>query len=342
MMADQPCKYAVVLFNLGGPSEERAIRPFLFNFFMDKNIIAVPAPLRYLIAKWISWSRGGGAAKEAYRPLGGKSPLLHNTQEQARALERALQKNRPGTKVFVSMRYWHPTADDVARAVANYRPDQIVLLPLYPQYSTTTTRSSFEDWDRAAKAAGLSCKTVRIESYPADPGFVTAATDLIRRKLKDAPKRVRLLFSAHGLPQAVVAKGDPYQKQCEETAAAILSELDIPQLDWKLCYQSKVGPMKWLEPSLLDAIEEAADEKTGVVIYPLSFVSEHVETLVELDLDCAERAHSMGISYFARVPTVGTHPDFIEGLKQLVLSAPGIETAAATEKHQRIAGEKHG
>ncbi len=316
-----PEKLAVVLFNLGGPSKEADIRPFLFNFFMDRNIINVPVPLRFFIALWISWSRGRGAAKEAYHSLGGKSPLLENTQAQAAALEKALQKDNPAARVFVSMRYWHPLAEQTVKDVAAFQPEKIILLPLYPQYSTTTSLSSLQSWEQAARKAGLNLPTAKICCYPDNPGFISASATLIAAALKEAPKKVRVLFSAHGLPEKIIAGGDPYQHQCEQTVAAIVRQLNIPLLDLQLCYQSRIGPLKWIGPPILEALERVADENIGTVVYPLAFVSEHVETLVELDKDYRERAARMGISYFDRVPTVGTHPDFIEGLRGLVLSA---------------------
>jgi ferrochelatase len=321
-----PQKLAVILFNLGGPSEEAAIRPFLFNFFMDKNIINLPQPLRFFIALWISWSRSRGAAKKAYQPLGGKSPLLENTKAQAAALEKTLQEIHSTARVFVSMRYWHPLAEETTKEVAAFAPDKIILLPLYPQYSTTTTRSSLENWKCAAENIKLAVPMTTISCYPEDPGFISAAAALIGEALKEAPVKPRLLFSAHGLPEKIISAGDPYQRQCEQTAAAIVKKLAINGLDWQLCYQSRIGPLKWIGPSIQEALEKAAADKTGVVVYPLAFVSEHVETLVELDIEYKEQAKQLGIPYFKRVATVGTHPDFITGLRDLVLSATnGVE-----------------
>ncbi|MCE9507295.1 MAG: ferrochelatase [Alphaproteobacteria bacterium] len=315
-------KLAVVLLNLGGPSSAAAIKPFLFNFFMDKNIIPLPQPLRYGLAKWISWRRGGGAAKKSYGHLGGASPLLANTIAQAEALERALQEKSPGARVFVSMRYWHPLAEQTVQEVAAFRPDKIVLLPLYPQFSTTTSFSSLQNWQQAAKKLGLELPTTEICCYPLNAGFITASVELIRAALRKAPQKTRLLLSAHGLPERVIRRGDPYQHQCEQTAAAIVRQLDIPGLDCRLCYQSRVGRLPWIGPSIGEALQKAAADRTGVVVYPCAFVSEHVETLVEIDIEYRQRAQEMGIPYFARVPTVGAHPQFIEGLRDLVLYAP--------------------
>lgn len=308
-------KTAVVLLNLGGPAREEDIAPFLLNFFRDKNVITLPNPLRFMLAHFISKTRSKGAAKKAYGPLGGKSPLLGNTQSQAAALQKVLGE---GMRVFVSMRHWHPMADEVVREVAAYKPGKIILLPLYPQFSTTTTLSATEDWQRAANKIGLNVPTETVCCYPVDPGFVAASVELIREELQKANGKVRLLFSAHGLPEKIVRAGDPYQLHCEKTAGAIAQALNIPDLDWAICYQSRVGRLKWIGPSIDEALQGAAKDKTGVVIYPLAFVSEHVETLVELDIEYKKRAAELGVSPCLRVNTVGTHPLFIDGLRQLI------------------------
>ena len=307
-------KTAVVLMNLGGPLARGDIQPFLFNFFMDKNIIAAPLPIRYMLAKWISWSRSRGAANTAYAALGYKSPLLDNTKAQAAALQKKLGE---GMRVFVSMRYWHPMADETVRAVKDYDPDNIVLLPLYPQFSTTTSFSSFEDWARAAAKAGLKKPTREIGCYPLQQGFIAASVENIRAALASAPPHTRVLFSAHGLPEKVVAGGDPYQWQCEQTAAEIARLLG-GGIDWQICYQSRVGPLKWIGPSTEEALEKAARDGVGVVIYPHAFVSEHVETLVEIEQEYRHKATELKIPYYARVPTVATHDTFISGLAERV------------------------
>ncbi|MCB1556687.1 MAG: ferrochelatase [Alphaproteobacteria bacterium] len=312
-------KSAVVLFNLGGPDSEDAIRPFLFNFFMDKNIIGAPQAIRWMLAKYISEKRGRGAARENYGYLNYCSPLLENTRAQAKELQAVLGD---GFRVFPCMRYWHPMADEVAQQVKTYAPDNIVLLPLYPQYSTATTKSSFEEWDRAAQAAGLSVPTEKIGCYPVDDGFIQASADHVRSVYEaltvETVKKPRILFSAHGLPESVIKKGDPYQGQCEQTAAAIVARLAQPGLDWSLCYQSRVGPKKWIGPSTEEALRRAGQDKVPVLIYPLAFTQEHVETLVEIEIEYRALAETLGVPGFARAPTVGTHPAFIAGLAELV------------------------
>lgn len=312
-------KVAVVLFNLGGPLAPEDVKPFLFNFFMDENIIGAPKPIRFFIAKYIAAKRGAknGAAQTSYRLLGGKSPLLENTRQQASALEEVLKKDMPQCRVFVSMNYWHPRADAVAEEVKSYNPEKVILLPLYPQFSTTTTKSSFEGWHKVFKG-----KCREICCYPTDAGFIDASVALIRQKLQEAPAGTRLLFSAHGLPVRVVQGGDPYQFQCEKTVAAIVDSLQFSNLDWRICYQSRLGPLQWIGPSIEEEIRRAAEDKVaGVLVYPLAFVSEHVETLVEIDVEYRHKAQALSIPFFDKVPTVGTHPTFIAGLKSMVLYA---------------------
>lgn len=308
--------------NLGGPDKTESIRPFLKNFFMDKNIIAAPWPVRFLISRLIAWRRGAGEALEAYSKLGGKSPLLDNTELQRTALERTLKQNSDhDVKCFISMRYWHPMSDQVAEQVKTFDPDRVILLPLYPQFSTTTTRSSFQDWDRACKKTGLDKPTLKLCCYPFHNGFIQASADLIVHAARSWPagQKMRLLFSAHGLPQKVIDDGDPYQWQCEESARRIAAATGIENLDWQICYQSRVGPLKWIGPSTEEALDKAAADGVGVMVYPHAFVSEHVETLVEIEDEYRHYAAEKGITHFMRVPTVMTHPKFIVGLKDLIL-----------------------
>ncbi|TWB47207.1 ferrochelatase [Nitrospirillum viridazoti] len=314
-------RIAVVLFNLGGPDRLEAVRPFLYNLFRDPAIIGLPAPFRQLIAHLIS-SRRDKVAQGIYQTLGGGSPLLPNTLAQARALEQQLWD--AGTvRVFVSMRYWHPFSDAVAHDVKDWEPDEVVLLPLYPQFSTTTTASSLKDWQRAAKAAGLTAPSRSICCYPDEPGFVAAVAKLIRAGLEDAAPhgKPRVLFSAHGLPEKVVKGGDPYQFQCERTAQAVVKSLRIEKLDWVSCYQSRVGPMKWIGPSADEEIRRAGQDRVPVVVVPIAFVSEHSETLVEIEHEYRHLAREVGVPHFVRVPTVGVEPSFILGLAGLVRQA---------------------
>ncbi|MCF8466828.1 MAG: ferrochelatase [Sneathiella sp.] len=318
------CK-AVILFNLGGPDNLDAVEPFLFNLFKDPAIIRLPNPFRWLIAKLIS-RRRAPVAQEIYAHIGGASPLLPQTEEQAAALKAAL--DAAGTdqfEVFICMRYWHPFASEVADKVKAYDPDEIILLPLYPQFSSTTTASSLNDWKICADRAGILAPTATLCCYPIETGLVKAYTGLIAPVLQDlAGKPARLLFSAHGLPQKIVDAGDPYQWQIEQTTDRIVKELDIDGLDWKVCYQSRVGPMKWLQPSTEDEIRRAGSEKLSLIIVPIAFVSEHSETLVELDIEYAKLADEAGVADYRRVKTVGVEADFIAGLAEMVLNIKTI------------------
>ena len=312
-------KVAIILFNLGGPDSLDAVQPFLRNLFGDPAILRLPTLIRSPLARFLS-SRRTAKARAIYAKIGGSSPILGQTEAQARALEEALGKDDDqghDWRGYVCMRYWHPMTEAVVRSVKRFAPDHIVLLPLYPQFSTTTTASSFKEWNDTAR---FTVPTKTIDSYPTEPGFIAASVELVKQGLADAgagPRRV--LFSAHGLPEWVIKGGDPYQAEVEQTAKAIADGLG--EIDWSICYQSRVGPLKWIGPSTDAEIRRAGADKVAVVIYPLAFVSEHSETLVELDIDYRHLAKEVGIPTYIRVPTVGTHPLFIAGLARLVRDA---------------------
>lgn len=312
-------RVAVVLMNLGGPDSPQAVRPFLVNLFSDPAIIGLPQPLRGLLARLIA-ARRLAAARDIYDHLGGGSPLLANTEAQARALE---DKLGDGYRCFVAMRYWRPTTSDAVAAVKAWQPDNIVCLPLYPQFSTTTTGSSLAAWQSETLRQNLHATLRTVRSYPGAAGFVAALAAKIRPVLDEAQRshRARLLLSAHGLPLKIVKAGDPYPEQIEETARAVIAALDRPNLDWVVCYQSRVGPLAWLGPGTDDEIRRAARDGAAVVVAPISFVSEHSETLVELDRDYRRLADASGAPGYYRVPTVGTDPRFIAALAEQVRAA---------------------
>jgi protoporphyrin/coproporphyrin ferrochelatase len=312
-------RVAVVLMNLGGPDSFQAVRPFLVNLFSDPAIIGLPRPLRWLLARLIA-SRRLTAARDIYGHLGGGSPLLANTAAQAEALESELGAD---CRCFIAMRYWHPMTDETLAAVKAWRPDEVVCLPLYPQFSTTTTASSLAVWRDEARRQGLVCRTRVVQPYPTAPGFVAALAGLIKPVLGEAleSRSTRLLLSAHGLPLKIVKAGDPYPEQMEQTARAVITALDYPDLDWAVCYQSRVGRLAWLGPATDDEIRRAARDGVAVVVAPISFVSEHSETLVELDRDYRRLAESCGVPAYYRVPAVGTDPRFIAALAELVRNA---------------------
>jgi ferrochelatase len=320
---------AIVLMNLGAPDRLEAVRPFLYNLFSDRSIIDLPEVLRRPIA-WEIARRRAPIARHIYAQIGGSSPLLANTQAQARALEAELGGE---ARCFVAMRYWHPFSLETAREVAQWRPDEIVCLPLYPQYSKTTTASSQAAWHRAASSCGLAVPTRDICCYPTAPGFIAALAAAIGPVLAQAQAGdgmpPRLLFSAHGLPKRIIDRGDPYQAQVERTVAAIVAELS--RLDcalgergvgWQVCYQSRVGPLEWIGPSVDAEIKRAGSERVPLVVAPVAFVSEHSETLVELDIEYRRLAQSCGVPDYRRVPAVGTAAPFIAALASLVRGSP--------------------
>ena len=324
-------RLAVVLFNLGGPDSLEAVQPFLFNLFRDPAIIRVPQPLRWIIAKLISHKRVPEAV-EIYKALGGYSPLLQETRNQAVALEDLLALESEA-KVFIAMRYWPPMAQETAREVAAFDPDEIILLPLYPQYSTTTSASSLKDWKRAAGAAEITAPTHAVCCYPTAPGLVEAHLGRILEKIenREDKKLPRLLFSAHGLPENIVRAGDPYAWQVEATVAATVyalkERLEIESLDHTICYQSRVGPLKWLKPSIEQEISRAADQGRRLLVVPISFVSEHAETLYELDIKYAKLAAEKGVPSYDRVRALGCQESFIKALAALAR-----ETAAGSRQ----------
>lgn len=318
-------KLAVVLFNLGGPDSLQAVEPFLRNLFSDPAILSVPSLVRGPLARLIA-RRRAPVARAIYEKLGGSSPIVRETRAQATALDKVLGDRGVDAKSFIAMRCWHPFSDEAAKAVRQWGADAIVLLPLYPQFSTATTASSLADWDRAARAASLALPTVRICCYPDEAGFVSAAATLIQDTLTRRRDRVsyRLLLSAHGLPKRTIARGDPYQWQVERSARAIVDRLGIDGLDWVVCYQSRVGPLQWIGPGTDAEIRRAGAEGKGVVVAPIAFVSEHSETLVELDMEYAHLANRVGVPDYLRVPTVSAHPVFIAALADLVMQTSGV------------------
>lgn len=309
-------KIAVVLFNLGGPGNLSEVFPFLFRLFYDRAILDFPNPFRFCLALLIALLRSK-KAKNIYKLMGGKSPILENTVLQAKALEEALCINYDA-KVFICMSYSQPMTDKTLKQVKEFNPEKVVLLPLYPHYSKTTTGSSLLKWKKLSE--GSFCNsTLEICCYFQDEGFIKAHQKLISEAVNKRGidlKKSRILFSAHSLPQKVIDGGDPYQKQTEITASKIMQYFE--GVDHKVCYQSKVGPTKWLEPSTESSLKEAAKDKLGVLVVPISFVSEHSETLVELDIDYANLAKQLSLPFYVRVPTLNCEPNFINSLKALV------------------------
>jgi ferrochelatase len=309
-----------VLFNLGGPDGPEAVKPFLSNLFNDPAILRVPFFVRPFLARALVRARLA-PAMASYEKLGGHSPLLELTRAQAAGLEAALPELE--ARCFIAMRYWHPFSMETAREVRAWGPDEAVLLPLYPQFSTTTTGSSLTAWREAAARVGLAVPVTTICCYPDMRLFAGALAAAVRAAWTEARQRVpdhplRVLFSAHGLPEAIVEAGDPYQWQVERTVEAVLQAWGDSQVDWTICYQSRATPQKWLEPSTEHEIERAARDGTALVVVPIAFVSEHSETLVELDLDYRDLAERVGVPFYARVPAQNADPGFIGAIADLV------------------------
>lgn len=311
-------KKAVILFNLGGPDKQESVEPFLFNLFNDPAIINIPSIFRYPLAKFISKKRAP-ITKNIYKKIGNKSPILELTQDQAKSLEMNLSK-KGDYKCFVAMRCWHPRASDVIKKVREYNPKEIILLPLYPQYSASTSGSSINEWGDLCKEENYHVNTKTICCYPTENNFIASHISLIKKTLKLIENNnFKLVFSAHGLPKSKIKKGDPYQWQVEETVKKIVSNLENENLNYVISYQSRVGPLKWIGPSTDEVIIKYSNEKKGIVIVPITFVSEHSETLVELDIEYKKLAEKNGCGFYKRVPALGIEENFIEGLAALVL-----------------------
>tara|TARA_B100000902_G_scaffold328027_1_gene323891 strand:- start:762 stop:1796 length:1035 start_codon:yes stop_codon:yes gene_type:complete len=313
-------KKAVILFNLGGPDKLENVEPFLFNLFNDPAILNLPGFFRFPLAKIIA-NRRAPTAKKIYAELGGSSPILKLTEEQAAALESKLNKDDSSSdyKCFIVMRCWHPRAENVVKEVITYNPEEIILMPLYPQYSAATSGSSLKEWNDMCVKNKLKVKTSTVCCYPTDENFIQAHKDEIIKKIKNLDN-FKLIFSAHGLPEKNIKKGDPYQWQVEQTVDKIVKSLNIKNLDWILSYQSRVGPLKWIGPSTEDVIVENSKLGNHIVLVPVAFVSEHSETLVELDIEYKELADKNGCKNYSRVPALGTNENYIKAMSNLIIN----------------------
>ena len=313
-------KKAVILFNLGGPDKLENVEPFLFNLFNDPAILNLPSLLRYPLAKLIS-NRRAPTAKKIYEELGGSSPILKLTEKQSSALEKKLNIDDQNNeyKCFVVMRCWHPRAEVVIKDVINYNPNEIILMPLYPQYSAATSGSSIKEWNDICAKNSFKVKTSTICCYPTDENFVEAHKEEILKKIENL-ENFKLIFSAHGLPEKNIKKGDPYQWQVEQSVNKIVESLNIKDLDWILSYQSRVGPLKWIGPSTEDIIVENSKLEKHIVLVPIAFVSEHSETLVELDIEYKELADKNGCKNYSRIKALGTNENYIKAMSNLIIN----------------------
>jgi protoporphyrin/coproporphyrin ferrochelatase len=317
-------KTGVVLLQLGGPDSLASVEPFLYNLFCDPDIIDLPLAFlfRRRLARMIS-SKRAPHVQEFYGKIGRRSPILKLTMRQARALECELG-TRLNARVFVAMRYWHPFTEEVVEQIQGEKISRIVLLPLYPHYSKTTTGSSVNEWNRVAARMGLQVpETIIVQEYCEHPLYIQALIRNIRIALARVPasdrSKVHLVFSAHGTPMKLVRSGDPYQPQIERTYNAVIREGNFG-LPHHLCYQSKVGPQKWLEPSLVQTVAALGKDRVShVIVVPIAFVSDHSETLWEINMLVKQEAQQMGIRYYDMSPALNTNPLFVRALADLVL-----------------------
>ena len=321
----------MVLFQLGGPDSPEAVEPFLFNLFCDPDIINFPLAwmARRPLARYIS-RRRAGVVREHYNAIGGRSPIRLLTERQARKLEQALAADFD-VQCWVAMRYWHPLTEETAAAVQKAKIDQLILLPLYPQYSLATTASSLKEWNRVYRPGAGAPPCAVVEEFHTHPLYIASLVERIETSLThfDRPSDVHLVFSAHGLPLSLIAKGDPYQRQVMETVAAVMARGGW-QNKHTLCYQSRVGRQKWLEPALPPTIERLAHAgEKHLLVIPISFVTEHIETLHEINMEAREEAIAAGVEQFEMMAAVGESNQFIATLASLVRSAAGVKTAVS-------------
>lgn len=319
-------RVGVLLLNLGGPDKLEDVRPFLYNLFADPEIIRLPSPLLQAPLAWLISTLRAKKSQENYQKIGGGSPLRRITEAQAQALQQQLQQEGQEVKVYVAMRYWHPFTEAAIGHIKRDKIAQLVILPLYPQFSISTSGSSFRLLERLWNADPELQKiqyTV-VPSWYKHGGYLQAMANLIERTIAQVshPSQAHIFFSAHGVPVSYVEEaGDPYQQEIEDCAALIMKRLNRPHA-YTLAYQSRVGPVEWLQPYTDEAMERLAHNGVKeLVVVPISFVSEHIETLEEIDMEYRELAEAAGIETFARVPAPDADPAFIQALADLVLKA---------------------
>jgi ferrochelatase len=334
MSASEPAtrpRLGVVLFQLGGPDSLEAVEPFLFNLFSDPDIIDFPLArlARQPLARLVARNRAGKVRKH-YAEIGGGSPIIELTRRQAHGLEKELSKSLPA-RVLVAMRYWHPLTEEAVAALPQEDFDHLVLLPLYPQYSRVTTGSSLNEWNRRYSAAGNQAPVTVIKRFYDHSRYLQALALNINQALSRFPAKtdVHLLFSAHGVPESIIRAGDPYREQTEATMRLVMEHGGWPN-PYSLCYQSKVGPGRWLQPMLHTALESLrANGTRHVLVVPISFVTEHIETLYEIDIEAREQAEGLGFAQFERMPALNDSPVFLGALADLVLNAVKSEAERA-------------
>lgn len=337
-------RVGVLLLNLGGPDRLEDVRPFLFNLFADPEIIRLPFPwLQKPLAWWISTVRTK-RSQENYKQIGGGSPLRRITEAQAQALQARLEEKGQPTQMYIGMRYWHPFTEEAIARIKRDGIERLVILPLYPQFSISTSGSSFrllqQMWLEDPKLNSIEYTV--IPSWYKQPGYLQAMAQLIAQEVDGFanPDAVHVFFSAHGVPKSYVEEaGDPYQQEIEECTALIMQTLNRPNA-YTLAYQSRVGPVEWLQPYTEDAIQELGEQGVqDMVVVPISFVSEHIETLQEIDMEYREVAESVGIHNFRRVPALNTHTQFIDGMADLTIEAlnsPSVKLSQVSQMKKRV------
>jgi len=307
----------VLLLNLGGPDSLEAVQPFLYNLFSDRDIIHLP--FQRVSARFLSLVRSP-KVRDHYARIGGRSPILDITLAQAQALEERLE----GRRCYVGMRYWHPTIREALEKVRADAVEELVVLPLYPHYSRVTTGSCLRELERVKGEMGLDIREKRIESFHDDPGYLDALAEKVTEGLSEFGQRdrVQVVFSAHSIPQRFVDEGDPYLEHIQGTVHGVLERTGEP--DWHLAYQSRSGPVRWVGPGLGETLKDLAGKgHRDVLVVPISFVSDHIETLYEIDIEYREYAQSLGITNFRRTESLNTSGKFIDALAGMVLNIRG-------------------
>jgi ferrochelatase len=341
-------KVGVLLLNLGGPERIQDVGPFLYNLFSDPEIIRLPIPALQKPLAWLISTLRSNKSQEAYRSIGGGSPLRRITEQQARELQSSLRQRGVEATSYVAMRYWHPFTESAVADIKADSIDEVVVLPLYPQFSISTSGSSFRELQRLRQAdAAFERLPIRcIRSWYDHPGYIDAMAGLIEQQVREAetPAQAHVFFSAHGVPKSYVEEaGDPYQREIQACADLIMARLRERlgfANPYTLAYQSRVGPVEWLKPYTEDALRDLGKEGVNdLVVVPISFVSEHIETLEEIDIEYREIATEAGIRHFRRVPALDTDPTFISGLADLVqqaLNGPEINLEQAARLPTKV------
>jgi len=337
-------RVGVLLLNLGGPDELDDVRPFLYNLFSDPEIIRLPFSWLQSPLAWLISTLRAKKSQENYRQIGGGSPLRHVTEAQAQALQEQLQQQGHDARVYIGMRYWHPFTEEAIARIKRDGIERLVILPLYPQFSISTSGSSFrlleKIWEEDPSLNKIEYTV--IPSWYQQPGYLEAMAQLIAQELEQFANRdsVHLFFSAHGVPVSYVTEaGDPYQQEIEDCTLLIMRTLNRPN-PHTLAYQSRVGPVEWLQPYTEDALKKLAEQGVeDLLVVPISFVSEHIETLQEIDIEYREIAEEAGIHHFHRIPALNTHPVFIDSLATLVdeaLHAPSIKLSEVIHPSKKV------